>query len=263
VHAVSGEIKPRAPGAQSLSSICFGESSKAGTFETTHWSVVLMAKENPSPMAHAALARLCRSYWYPLYAFVRRCGYPRDEAQDLTQGFFERLLENDYLNSVERGKGRFRSFLLAALEHFLANEWRRSQARKRGGGIEFISWEGDSAEEQFSRTAAWGLSAEKSYDRQWALTLLEQVLARLRQEFRAAGKAALFEELKIFLTGEKPEISYALLGQKLGSTEAAVKMTVSRIRYRYGKLLREEIARTVATPEEVEDELHAFFRALS
>ena len=233
-----------------------------GCFATTHWSVVLAANQSNSPHADEALGVLCRAYWHPLYAFIRRRGYEEHQAKDLTQEFFARLLGKNYLRAVDRKKGKFRSFLLAALEHFLANEWRDAHAQKRGGGVTFISMD-DSGERQYLQVPASGLSPVQIFERQWAITLLEQVLARLRDEFGIAGKAALFAELKIFLTGEKRPVSYAELAMRLQMTEAAIKMAVSRMRQRYGELLRAEIANTVTTPEEVEEELRALFAVLS
>src|SRR5437588_2450255 len=191
--------------------------SSGRVFTTTHWSVVLAASLHESPQADEALAQLCRVYWQPLYAFIRRRGYEEHEAQDLTQSFFARLLEKDYLRAVDRKKGKFRSFLLAALEHFLANEWRRAHAQKRGGSINFISLDDTSAEQQYAQVSAATLSPEKLFEQQWAMTLLEHVLARLREEFVAAGKGSLFGEAKIFLTGEKRAVSYADLAVKLGT----------------------------------------------
>ena len=236
--------------------------ASSGHFTTTHWSVVL-ATRHEGGKADAALETLCRAYWYPLYAFIRRRGYPPHEAQDLTQAFFARLLEKDYLHAVDRSKGKFRSFLLAALDHFLANEWRNARAKKRGGGAAFVSLNDTKAEQQYANLSGPDLPAEKLFERQWATTLLEQVLIKLRAEFVAAGKASLFEELKVFLTGEKRAMSYVELATKLQSTEAALKMAVRRLRQRYGELLRAEIASTVCRPEEVDEELQALFAALS
>ena len=232
-------------------------------FTTTHWSVVSAAGRPDSPQAAQALEKLCSTYWYPLYAFIRRKGYEAHDAQDLTQSFFARLLEKDFLSGVDRTKGKFRSFLLAALEHFLANEWRDAHAQKRGGKVTFISLDDESPEQQYLQLAASGLSAQQLFEQQWAMALLDQVLARLRTEFAAAGKGVLFEQLKIFLTGEKRPVSYAELAVELQSKEAALKMAVSRMRQRYGELLRAEIANTVSSPDEVEGELRALFAALS
>jgi len=224
---------------------------------------VLAAKEESSVAADAALDRLCHAYWWPLYAFVRRRGYAVHDAQDLIQEFFARLLAKDFLQGVDRSKGKFRSFLLAALEHFLAKEWRRANTQKRGGKFTFVSLDDGSAETQFLQVASPDLSPEKLFEQQWALTLLDQVLTRLRAEHVAAGKGELFDQLKIFLTGDKRAGAYAELALKLNTTEAALKMTVSRMKKPYGELLREEIANTVAGPEEVVEELRALFAALS
>jgi RNA polymerase sigma factor (sigma-70 family) len=231
-------------------------------FATTQWSVVLAARGEDSPQAAAALARLCRIYWYPLYAFIRRRGYSPHDAQDLTQEFFYRLLDKRYLHAVDYRKGRFRSFLLAALEHFLANEWRRSQAQRRGGGQHIISID-DDAEQRYAQEPATHLSPEHIYEQRWALAFLEQVLGKLRAEFIEAGKGAAFEALKVFLTGDRPPGGYAGLAAELGRTEAALKMTVSRMRQRYAELLRQEIAETVSSPDEIEDELRSLMAALS
>jgi DNA-directed RNA polymerase specialized sigma24 family protein len=233
------------------------------SFVTTHWSVVLAAREGASTEADAALERLCRTYRWPLYAFVRRRGYEAHDAQDLTQEFFARLLAKDFLRTVDRSKGKFRSFLLAALEHFLAKEWRRSQTQKRGGKFTFVSLDDGSAETQFLQVPSADLPPEKLFEQQWALTLLDQVVTRLRQEHVAAGKGEQFEQLKIFLTGEKRAVAYADLALNLNTTEAALKMAVSRMKKRYGELLREEIANTVSDPAEIEEELRALFAALS
>jgi len=209
-----------------------------------------------------ALEALCKTYWYPLYAFIRRKGYAPHDAQDLTQAFFERVLEKDYLKGVDPKKGKFRSFLLASLDHFLANEWRRSQAQKRGGRRCLVSLD-DTAEQKYLQMPVSDLSPEKVFEQQWATTLLEQVIVRLRDEFIASGKWQTFEELKVFLTGERKAVSYGELAKKLATTEGALKMTVSRMRQRYGELLRLEIANTVSSPAEVEEELRALLAALS
>jgi DNA-directed RNA polymerase specialized sigma24 family protein len=231
-------------------------------FATTQWSLVLKAGEEPSEQADEALARLCETYWYPLYFFIRRSGWSQHDAEDLTQEFFARLLSKRYLSAVDRTKGKFRSFLLASFQHFVANQRRDARAQKRGGDCTFISLNDESAEQRYLQRAA-DLPAEKLFEQQWAMTLLDQVVARLRSEFLAADKVALFDELKIFLTGDKRSASYAALATKLETTEPALKMAVSRMRKRYGELLREEIANTVSKPSEVEEELRALFAALS
>jgi len=240
-----------------------GTTASPRCFLTTHWSVVLAAKQETSAEADAALERLCKTYWWPLYAFVRRRGYEAHDAQDSTQEFFARLLAKDFLRTVDRSKGKFRSFLLAALEHFLAKEWRRSQTQKRGGEFRFVSINDETAEQPYLQVAASDQSPEKTFEQQWAMTLLNQAVARLRDEYDAAGKGALFEATKIFLTGEKQAASYAELAARLGTTEAALKMAVSRMKQRYGELLRAEIENTVSDPAEVEEELRSLFAALS
>jgi DNA-directed RNA polymerase specialized sigma24 family protein len=232
-------------------------------FVTTQWTIVLRAGGEHSREKEEALEKLCRTYWYPLYVFIRRSGSNQHDAEDLTQAFFARLLEKEYLIGLDRNKGKFRSYLLAAFQHFVANQRREARAQKRGGGCSFIALDDPAIEERFLHSSFTGVTAEQSYERQWAMTLLEQVVARLRNEFVSAGKAALFDELKIFLTGEKRACSYAELAMKLGSTEGALKMTVSRMRQRYGEMLRAEIANTVSQSEEVEEELRALFGALS
>jgi RNA polymerase sigma-70 factor (ECF subfamily) len=240
-------------------SVCAGKAQ----FTTTHWSVVLAAAQCGTNRSCDALELLCRTYWFPLYAFVCRRGYKQPEAQDLIQEFFARLLEKDYLRGVDRAKGKFRSFLLASLEHFLAKEWRRTNAQKRGGGVNLISLDDQSNELAARQIAASSLSPEELFDQQWAIAVLDQVVGKLQQEFRATGKAAAFEQLKIYLTGERQDKSYAETAAKLNTTEAALKMAVSRMRRRYGELLRAEIAATLSSPDEVEEELHTLFAALS
>jgi RNA polymerase sigma-70 factor (ECF subfamily) len=224
---------------------------------------VLAAKRSGAREGMEALETLCRVYWPPLYGYVLRQGYGPHDAQDLTQAFFERLLEKDYLKDVEQAKGKFRSFLLAALKHFLAKEWRDAHCQKRGGNCSFISLDDPSAEAVYAQVPADGLTAEKLFERQWATTLLEQVLRRLKEELLEAGKEAQFERLKLFLTGEKAAGSYARLAAELETTEGALKMAVTRMKQRYGQLLREEIAHTVSGDEAVEEELRALFAALS
>jgi RNA polymerase sigma-70 factor (ECF subfamily) len=232
-------------------------------FATTHWSVVLAAGQAASPAAAAALEQLCRTYWYPLYAFVRRKGHSPHDAQDLTQAFFARLLEKNYVAQADRERGRFRTYLLAALTHFLADDWDKARRLKRGGGREIISFDAASAEERYRLEPIDQLDAAKLYERRWVTTLFEQVLARLEQEFRDSGKGGLFDSLKSSLIAEDSGLSYAQLGTQLGLTEDAVKQSVHRMRRRYRELFREEIAQTVAGPGEVEDELKHVFAVLS
>jgi len=232
-------------------------------FTTTHWSVVLRAGETNSPGAAQALNQLCRAYWYPLYAFVRRKGHSPHDAQDLTQAFFARLLEKNYVAQADRERGRFRTYLLAALTHFLADEWDKARRLKRGGDRKIISFDAASAEERYRSEPVDQLDAAKLYERRWVTTLFDQVLARLEEEFCDSGKRELFDCLKSSLLAEDSVSSYAQLGARLGLTESAIKQAVHRMRLRYRELFREEIAQTVAGPGEVEDELKHVFAVLS
>ena len=237
--------------------------TSVANFSRTHWSVVVAARGEDSPDARAALERLCRNYWLPIYAFVRRQGHSPHDAQDLTQGFFARLLGKNFLSGVDRSKGKFRSFLLGALKHFLANEWDRAGAQKRGGAYTFIPIDAASAE-----TSCWiepsdNSSADKVFERRWALALLDQVLRRLREEYVRLGKEELFEQLKPVLTETSRAVRYADIAVRLGSSEGAVKVAVHRLRRRYRELLRAEIAETVASEAEVDDEICCLFAALS
>jgi RNA polymerase sigma factor (sigma-70 family) len=231
-------------------------------FETTRWSQVLAAGQAPTNASREALSRLCEVYWYPLYAYVRRWGYDADEAQDLTQEFFVRLLEKHYLRAADPARGRFRSFLLASLKHFLSNERDRAGAAKRGGRTTVLPLEFENAEGRYSREPPDADTPESIYERRWALTLLERTLARLRHEFDAAGKQALFARLEGHLTGEQEALPYAELGAELGMSEGAVKVTVHRLRRRFGALLRDEIGETVSEPGLVDEEIRELFRAL-
>ncbi len=232
-------------------------------FVTTHWSVVLTARRSDTTRAHDALARLCQAYWHPLYAYVRRLGHAPSDAQDLTQEFFARLLAKNYLADADESRGRFRSFLLTALKHFLANEWDKSRAQKRGGGQIPIPIDVGTAETSCGFEPVDSLTAEKIYERRWALTLLEQVLRRLREEYVRAGREKLFEQLKPTLTEASRTVRYAEMAGHLGLSEGAVKVAVHRLRQRYREVLRAEIADTVASPAEVEDELRNLFSALA
>ena len=232
-------------------------------FATTHWSVVLAAGQGDTVQSAAALEHLCGTYWYPLYAYIRRRGYAHEDAQDLTQEFFWRLLDRKWLPQVDRQKGRFRSFLLVAVNHFLANEWDRATAVKRGGRVLFQSLEDGTGERRFADESRLACSAEELYEHRWATTLLQTVLSRLRQEAAVAGSLKQFEQLEVFLTGEKRAGTYAELAAGLGTTEGALKMATQRLRRRYAELLREEIAHTVAGPDEVGDELRHLLAVLS
>jgi RNA polymerase sigma-70 factor (ECF subfamily) len=230
-------------------------------FATTRWSLVLAAKDRAAPEARHALADLCAAYWYPLYAYVRRQGHDAEQAQDLTQEFFAKLLEKDFLRAVDPVKGRFRAFLLSALRHFLANEWDRAKAAKRGGGRTPQSLDFQSAEERYRLEPGHQLTAEKLFERRYALTLLEQVLQRLRQEMVDGGKQKLFEGLKPYLAGAA-ESSYTETARTLDMSEGAVKTAVHRLRRRYRELLRESIAETVEKESEIDDEIRDLFAAL-
>jgi RNA polymerase sigma factor (sigma-70 family) len=223
-------------------------------FRTTHWSVVLAARHDEAA-GQEALAQLCRVYWYPLYAFVRRRGHDVHEAQDLTQEFLARLIEKRSLNLVAPEKGRFRSFLLASLKNFLVNEWTRSHRQKRGGGQHLISLDEEHAEARYKIEPVDTLTPERIYERTWTATLLDRVLVLLERECAEHGKADLFEELRPLLCGENASASYAEIAARHGISEGAVKMTVLRLRQRYAGLLREQIANTVESPEEIEDEI--------
>ena len=233
-----------------------------GCFVTTHWSVVLTAGRSDTPRARAALETLCQTYWYPLYAYVRRRGNSPEDAQDLTQEFFARLLEHNRVGNVSPQKGRFRSFLLASMNHFLSDEWDKARAQKRGGGkVTFLNLE--DAETKLGEQSAETLTPEMAFERRWAITLLEQVYQRLAQEYARQDKPALFEALRGSLAGAGGMAPYAVLARQLGMTEGAVKVAVHRLRHRYRELLRETIAETVSGLEEVEDELRYLCRILA
>jgi DNA-directed RNA polymerase specialized sigma24 family protein len=232
-------------------------------FTTTHWSVVLAAGQDSSAEAAAALESLCRTYWYPLYAYVRRQGYSPHDAQDLTQEFFARLLDKKYLASVEREKGKFRSFLLASLNHFLANERDRMNAAKRGGGKVPISLDETVAEGLYREEPASNLSPEKDFEKRWAIALLDQAFAKVRNEFVIAGKGRIFERLKMFLADGTGSGDYAALTVELGMSANTIAAAVRRMRQRYRELVRAEIANTVASPKEIEDEMHHLFAVLA
>ena len=230
-------------------------------FTTTHWSVVLEA-QGESPAAQEALEKLCRTYWRPVYAFVRRQGVDPVEAEDITQGFFAQLLERRKFGAIRREKGRLRSFLLGGLKYFLADEQRRAMAIKRGKGQRLIPLEGLRADERFEMEPADPVTAEMIYERRWALTVLERVLNRLKDEYLAADNAALFDSLKQLLPDEPGSPSQAEIGARMGMTENAIRQAFYRFRQRYQSLLREEIANTVVTPGDIEDELRHLISVL-
>src|SRR5438876_1389362 len=223
-------------------------------FTTTHWSVVLEA-QGESPAAQEALEKLCRTYWRPIYSFVRREGFQPAEAEDITQGFFAQLLERRSLSAVRKEKGRLRSYLLGGLKYFLADEQRRAMAIKRGKGQRLVPLEELRADERIEMEPVDPVTPEMIYERRWALTVLERVLSRLKDEYRAVGNAALFDSLKHLLPDEPGAPSQAEIAAQLGMTENAIRQAFYRFRQRYQSLLREEIAHTVATPGDIEDEL--------
>jgi len=235
----------------------------SGLFTTTHWSVVLAAGQNDSPQAAQALETLCGTYWYPLYAYVRRRGHGHEDAQDLTQAFLLQLLERRSFARVDRGKGRFRSFLLAGLNYFLADAHDHVSAQKRGGGQPTLSFDAQTAEQRYRLEAVDDLGPDRLFERQWALVLLDQVLARLEQEFREEKKAELFHRLHPFLVAGTGLETYANAAPALGMTEEAFKKAVQRFRRRYHELFREEIAKTIADPAELEDELRHLCAVMS
>jgi RNA polymerase sigma-70 factor (ECF subfamily) len=235
---------------------------KAEWFTATHWSVVLMAGQSSSAQAAEALERLCRTYWYPLYAYVRRQGRAPHDAQDLTQEFFARLLAGNYLGTVGREKGKFRSFLLAALNHFMADERDRASAAKRGGGKVAISLDEQEAETRLQADLASPLTPDKIFEKRWAMTLLEQAFAKLREESVAAGNAERFDRLKIFLEDGTDAGDYAAVGGELGMAANTVAKAVHRLRQRYKELVRAEVANTVASPDEIKEEMRYLLAAL-
>jgi RNA polymerase sigma factor (sigma-70 family) len=236
----------------------------AAQFGQTQWSIVLAAAgKREVAQAQQSLEKLCRVYWLPLYTYIRRQGESPHDAEDLTQEFFARLLEKDFLCSVDRTKGRFRSFLLASLKHFLSNQRDRARAQKRGGGQSPLSLDFSDAETSIAFQPADNQTPEKAFEKRWALALLEQSLARLRQEYSDRGRQDLFEQLKATLTEGRGSVAYVELAARLKISEASVKMAVHRLRQRYREVLRMEIAETVAHTSEVEDELREVFRALS
>ena len=252
---------PAVDNAASRSAI--GQSTQTGSvsFATTHWSVVLAA-QGESPAAQEALGKLCRGYWRPIYSFVRRQGCGREEAEDITQGFFALLLERRDLDMVRKEKGRLRSYLLASLKNFLADERRHAMAVKRGRGQRLVSLDELRADEQADIEPADTLTADQIYERRWALTVLEQVLARLEEDYRKAGSGLMFERFEKLLTNEPDRPSQADIAAELGTTENAVKQAFHRFRQRYRSLFREEIAHTVAVPGDIEDELRHLIAVL-
>jgi RNA polymerase sigma factor (sigma-70 family) len=231
-------------------------------FATTRWTVVLAAGRKATPQADVALEELCRTYWFPLYAYSRRQGHTKEDAEDLTQAFFARFFQKNYLEGLRSEKGKFRAFLLASLKHFLANEWDRARRQKRGAGVATLSLDWQDADTRYQIDRSDHLSPDKLYDRAWAVTLLERVIGRLRDENDAEGRSELFVRLKPFLMLGKNAIPYAQAATALGLSEGAVRVTVHRLRRRYRQLLREEIVQTLSLPAQVEEEIQALFSTL-
>jgi RNA polymerase sigma factor (sigma-70 family) len=238
------------------------EPSAGRIFATTHWSVVLAAGKDGSPPAQLALETLCRAYWYPIYGYVRRKGYSAEEAEDLTQEFFAQLIAKEHLRLADRDKGKFRSFLLATLDFFLAREWSRAHRQKRGGQFTFISRD-EQPEERYRLEPPDYETPEKAFLRQWTLAVLKQAMQALKSECEVNGKAMLFRETRHLLSGEREGAAYAEISRHLGMGEGAVRVAVHRLRQRYGELLRREVAQTVGSEEEVDEELRYLLQVLS
>jgi len=224
---------------------------------------VLAAGQRHTPQSAGALAELCQTYWFPLYAYVRRRGHSKEDAEDSVQAFFARLLEKNFLAGVANEKGKFRAFLLASLKHFLANEWDKTQAQKRGGGAAHLSLDWQTADTKFQVAATNEPSPDKAFDREWALALLAKVIERLQKECAADGKGKLFEQLKTFLMAGGGDSAQSEVAKSLGMEEGAVRVAVHRLRKRYRQLLRDEIANTLADAAQVDEEMRALFRAFA
>ena len=238
-------------------------SAGAHAFSTTHWSVVLGAADGASSVGQAALEVLCRKYWYPLYAFIRRRGFSAPEAEDLTQAFFAHILERGALGTVSPAKGKFRSFLLVTLTNFLNDEYRKAQAKKRGGGVLLESWDAVDAEERYRHEPVDNFAPERLFERRWAYTLVEQALAELRQEYERGGRLALFEALRPLLVDSPDRASAESTAAHLGMNDGAVKVALHRLQRRFGDHLRAAVARTVASPGQVEEEIRYLFSVIS
>jgi len=231
-------------------------------FPHTRWSVVLAATRKGAPESVAALESLCHGYWFPLYAYVRRCGQSHHDAQDLTQEFFRRLLEKRWLDSADREKGKLRTFLIVALKHFMSHEWRRASAQRRGGGQSPVPFDTEFAESRYAADPSAKLGADDTFDKQWALALLDLTLNRLRVEFAAAGKPGDFEVLKGCLMAASGAIDYPTVATRLGLNEGATRVAVHRLRKRFRQIYREEISQTLANEDDVDEELRHLAAAL-
>jgi DNA-directed RNA polymerase specialized sigma24 family protein len=234
-----------------------------GRFATTHWSLVLAAGQRSHSRSAEALATLCETYWYPVYAFIRRQGYDVDAARDLTQEFFTRVLEKNYFRDADPTRGRFRAFLLAANRHFLSNERDRARALKRGGAMPLVSLDVETAEGTYQLEGQDDLTPEKLFDARWATVLLDRALTRLRREYAGSKRGALFDQLKGFLTGDSADVPYAQAARGLEMTESAVKVAVHRLRRRFRAALVEEISHTVADPADIDAEIRHLLQAVS
>jgi RNA polymerase sigma factor (sigma-70 family) len=231
-------------------------------FHTTRWSLIVQAAGHGAETSSAALADLCAAYWYPVYAFIRRRGHSADDARDLAQDFFATLLEKGYLADADPERGRFRAFLLTAVSRFVTKQHEKATAQKRGGGTRPLSLDFDDGETRYQHEPSHDWTAERIFARRWALTLLDRTVATLRKEHEQTGKLDQFEALKVFLTGEAGAPPLRQIAQRLGTTEGAIKVAVHRLRQKYRETLRSEIAQTVATPEDVDDELRLLMTAL-
>ena len=240
-----------------------GQPSHAAIFRTTHWSVVLTAQTPEAPDAHTALARLCQAYWYPLYCCVRRHGHSPQDAEDLTQSFFAKLLEKGQISFADPERGRFRTFLLRSLENFLRNEHARATTQKRGGNQEIVSLDSETAEASYAAEPDPQSSPEQVFEKRWASTTLAGALARLRREFSSSGRVDLFDRLEPHLWGDDTRTPYDQVATELGMTVVAIKVTMHRLRHRYREVLREEIAQTLEKAEDVEGELQHLRRVLA
>ncbi len=244
-------------------SLPFGSSPPQPLFLTTRWSIVLSARDRASSSSTLALESLCQAYWYPLYVFVRRQGHSAHDAQDLTQAFFARLLEKDYLRVVEREKGRFRTFLIVAVKRFLLNEWDKLRTEKRGGRFVHLSLDTELAESRYRDESSETLPADQVYERRWALTLLDQTMVRLRADYVKGGREREFDQLKASLTAERGEVAYRDIAATLQMTEGAVRVALHRLRKRFREIFREEISGTVSNVDDVDDEVRYVVAVLS
>ncbi len=237
--------------------------TRDGRFMTTRWSVVRAAGDSAAPEHQKALSALCETYWFPLYAYLRRRGHDANEAADFTQAFFAQMLDKHYLRQVRPAPGKFRSFLLTALKHFVANEYKRARAKKRGGGRSILSLDHDEAESRYALEPATDISPERLFEKSWALTVLRQTMDRLQAELAAKKREKLFEQLRAYLVADQAAIPYADLADQLDMSEGAVRVAAHRLRKRCKEILREEVAQTVATRDEVDEEIRGLFAALS